>query len=353
MADTSSNERALATFAALYAPRVFSKRTCLWGSRKLWLLRNNEALWPYADAWSAVCTAAALGGETRSGARLRGFFRGLRSYQRRRRSDLANSDPIGFESFPPFPHGPGGDVFYDDNAWLGLALCHHHELTRSDQAADLSSRVLEFVLTGWSVNTAWKHPGGIRWKVPASNRSRNTCSNAPTAELAALIGMRDSDETKLGWAERIYQWVLESLENDGGLYFDQIAPDGTVLPDIWSYNQGTMIGAGVLLYQATAKTDYLMQAELTAHAALDHFSVDRLVEQGAAFNAVFFRNLLILDALKPDPAYRALAEEYGDRMWIERRDPITGLFSGGRSVLNNTAPMMQIYALLSGSAPHP
>jgi hypothetical protein len=40
-------------------------------------------------------------------------------------------------------------------------------------------------------------------------------------------------------------------------------------------------------------------------------------------------------------------------MWMERRDPTTGLFSGGTSFLNNTAPMMQIYALLCGSAPHP
>ncbi|HVA10195.1 MAG TPA: hypothetical protein VNG12_26055, partial [Acidimicrobiales bacterium] len=62
---------------------------------------------------------------------------------------------------------------------------------------------------------------------------------------------------------------------------------------------------------------------------------------------------LLLDGVSPDRAYRALAQEYGDRMWIERRDPLTGLFIGGKSFLNDTAPMVQIYALLSGSAPHP
>ena len=233
---------------------------------------------------------------------------------------------MGFESVPTFPHGPGGDVFYDDNAWLGLALCHHHVLTRSDEAAVLSRRLLSFVLTGWSTDTTWSHPGGIRWKVPTSNRSRHTCSNAPMAELAALVGMRDSDGTALDWAQRIYAWVHESLEGVGGLYLDQIAPDGTVVPDIWSYNQGTMIGAGVLLHRATGEAHYLTRAELTAQAALEHFSVDRLVGQGAAFNAVFFRNLLLLDVVSPDPAYKALMEEYGDRMWTERRDPHTGLF---------------------------
>jgi uncharacterized protein YyaL (SSP411 family) len=353
MTDESNDERAASTFEALYSPRLFSKRTCLWGRRKFWLLRNNEALWSYADAWSAVCTLAAPEGQARIEAALPGFLRGLRAYHRGSRSTMASSDPIGFESFPPFPHGPGGDVFYDDNTWLGLALCHHHELTSSDEAADLSRRVLDFVLTGWSTDTTWSHPGGIRWKVPVSNRSRNTCSNAPVAELAALIARRDGDETQLDWAKRIYAWVHESLGGNDGLYFDQIAPDGTLLPDIWSYNQGTMIGAGVMLHLATDEADYLTQAESTAQAALNHFSVDRFVGQDAAFNAVFFRNLLLLDAISPDPAYRSLANEYGDRMWTERRDPLTGLFSGGNSFLNNTAPMIQIYALLSGSAPHP
>lgn len=209
------------------------------------------------------------------------------------------------------------------------------------------------MLSGWSTDTTWSHPGGIRWKVLLSNRSRNTCSNAPVAELAALIGMRDSDETKLDWAKRIYAWVHETLEDGDGLYSDQVAPDGTVLSDIWSYNQGTMIGAGVMLHRATDEAGYLAQAELTAQTALRHFSVDRLVTQDSAFNAVFFRNLLLLDTVSPNPAFRRLTEAYGDRMWNERRDRLSGLFSGGTSFLNNTAPMIQIYALLAGSPPHP
>ena len=65
------------------------------------------------------------------------------------RSDLAGTDPIGFESFPVPARGQGGDVFYDDNTWLALAICRHHMLTGSDEAAGLSRRLLDFVLTGW------------------------------------------------------------------------------------------------------------------------------------------------------------------------------------------------------------
>ena len=45
---------------------------------------------------------------------------------------------------------------------------------------------------------------------------------------------------------------------------------------LWSYNQGSMIGAGVLLYQVTHDAAYLYQARQTAKAALAYFTPERL-----------------------------------------------------------------------------
>ncbi len=352
MADDEPAARAAQTFEALTTGSLFSTRTRLWGRRTWWLSRNYENLWPFAGAWSATGTLAALPGRERARASLEGFLHGLGAYHRHRRSALNGREPVGFESAVVFPHGRGGDVYFDDNTWIGLALCLHHGVLRDDRVVELSRRVLRFVLKGWSTDLAWSHPGGIRWKVPASNTSRHTCSNAPVAELAALVAMRDGDDAALDWSRRIYAWVHGTLRGADGLYLDQIAQDGAVLPKVWNYNQGTMIGAGVLLHQATGDGDYLEQARSTARAALEHFSLERLVDQGAAFNAVFFRNLLLLDEVEPNPAYRRLARTYADRMWNQRRNPTTGLFSSGSSFLNNTAPMMEIYALLAGSRPH-
>lgn len=183
--------------------------------------------------------------------------------------------------------------------------------------------------------------------------SRNTCSNAPVAELAVLIATRDADNEKLEWSKRIYAWVRETLLGQGQLYFDRIDPNGTVHQELWTYNQGTMIGAGVLLHQATGEADYLAQAELTAKAALTRFPLNELLQQDAAFNAVFFRNLFLLNHLAPSGVHHDLASEYGERMWSERRLPESGLFTGGESFLNDTAPMIEIYALLAGAQPHP
>jgi predicted alpha-1,6-mannanase (GH76 family) len=150
----------------------------------------------------------------------------------------------------------------------------------------------------------------------------------------------------------IYDWVRDALLGPDGLYADRIAPDGMVSTTAWSYNQGTMIGAGVLLHRVTGDGRYLTQATETAAASLQRFNLEALLTQDAAFNAVFFRNLFLLDEVVPDPRYRQLALDYGEEMWRARRHPGTGLFRGQGSPLNNTAPLVELYALLAGAAPH-
>jgi hypothetical protein len=113
-----------------------------------------------------------------------------------------------------------------------------------------------------------------------------------------------------------------------------------------------MIGAGVLLHRTTGDESYLAQATVTAAASVGRFSLPVLLSQDAAFNAVFFRNLFLLDQLSPDPGYRRLALAYADEMWAGHRDRRTGLFGGGHSALNNSAPLVEIYALLAGAPPH-
>jgi hypothetical protein len=351
--------RAAATFEALRGDSVFNRQTNLWGRRRSRVPRRNEALWPYAGAWSAICTLAGLPGRDDAMSFLPRLVQGLGAYRRHHRSALSGHDPIGFESAPVFPHGRGGDVYYDDNSWLGLALCRHHELTESTEAAELSRRLLDFILTGWSSDQRWAHPGGIRWMVPATCVTRNTCSNAPAAELAARVALREDRGEYLAWSTRIHAWVDRALRGSDELYRDRIEPDGTLHREIYSYNQGTMIGAGVLLNQATGDAAYLSQAEITAAAAMSRFSVDALLTQDAAFNAVFFRNLFLLDDVNPNETYRNLALQYAERMWTERRDPQSGLFAGTTSssnerpsFLNDTAPMIEIYALLAGAPSH-
>jgi hypothetical protein len=276
---------------------------------------------------------------------------GLRAYSKEP-GNLEDLGCAGFESVVTPPLGSGGDRYYDDHAWLGLALVRHHELTGDPALLRLAARVFAFVISGWAAEATWEVPGGIRWKEPPTNRSRNTCSNGPAAALAAKLHEHTGDGSYLSWATRIYDWTRRALLGADGLYADRIAPDGTRTPTIWSYNQGSMIGSAVLLGRETGDSSYLDQAVETAVAYVSTTTVPELVAQDPAFNAVFFRNLLVLDRARPDPRYRALASDYGAHMWETCRIR-HGLFAGKGSPLNKAAAMLQIYALLAGAEPHP
>jgi hypothetical protein len=113
-----------------------------------------------------------------------------------------------------------------------------------------------------------------------------------------------------------------------------------------------MIGAGVLITQATSDSSFLDQSLETAAAYVGSQGVSDLMNQDPAFNAVFFRNLLMLPEAQFGHQQHALMAGYGSDMW-ERRRLRHGLFAGNGSPLNNTAAMVQIYSLMAGAQPHP
>lgn len=359
-------------FGTVMTDRLYSPQRKVFGWRNWWMARTYEHLWPLANTWSAFCTLASLPDHAGVGDVLSLLLDGLPAYHRDGPDVLTGSGPVGFESTVVPPLGPGGDVYYDDNAWLGLALVRHQELMHDDVSLPLAERLFEYVVTGWSADDEWVVPGGIRWKTNPSNTSRNTCANAPVASLGCLLHRLTGDQGALEWAVRIYRWTRSALLRDDGLYADRIDPRGSVVPDLWTYNQGSMVGAGVLLAEATGDPSYLAEARATATAAAGHYGLDKLVRNGPAFNAVYFRNLFLLpsgsvpdtdpplgsgpspgasSAVRQPPGW-ALAGTYDDLMW-EERDRRNGLFPGGGTPLNKMGPMVQIDALLAGAEPHP
>jgi predicted alpha-1,6-mannanase (GH76 family) len=61
-----------------------------------------------------------------------------------------------------------------------------------------------------------------------------------------------------------------------GLFWDKIRGDGTLDKTLWSYNQGSMVGANVLLARVhqDARDQYLDRAEAIARKALRHFDAE-------------------------------------------------------------------------------
>jgi hypothetical protein len=332
-------------------------------------------LWPYANAWAATRALATLdpgapagettgaGGETSWRPVLDGHVAPLAAYGAPGTSlDPDDPEPLRLEAGTFHPLGARGDAYYDDCAWIALDLVAQHDLEHgsgdtgspaSSVELRLASRVLDFVLSGWSDDASIAHPGGIRWAEPSWSATRNTCANAPAAEAALLLHRRTGRPGALEWAERIVAWVDATLRNDAGLYEDRIEPDGTVHRELWTYNQGTMIGAKVLLYEATGEERHLAQARDSATAAVSWLARwETLVAQPPEFVAVYLRNLLLLGRHGDvSPGVEQVAR-FAESAWEHERHP-SGLFPAAKPGLNPTAGMAAIYALLAGATAAP
>lgn len=260
-------------------------------------------------------------------------------------------DGTAYRSGVLLPPLPRALRFYDDNAWIGLNLVRYHRMTGDEAALARARQVFAYITTGWHEDPSHRAPGGIYWVESFHNRDRNTCSNGPSAELGLRLYQMTGQQSYLDWALKMYDWVNSTLMGPTGLYWDRLDLDGNVEMSQWSYNQGTMIGAGALLYSITRDPKYLTLAQQTADAALSQYGTDGYWDNLPAFNAIFFRSLLLLgtvDASYIAPAVLAM-QQYADDAWLNNRSP-ANLFSfpagQTRTRLLDQAAMVAIYACL-------
>ncbi len=235
---------------------------------------------------------------------------------------------------------------------MGIELARLYELHHEALLLEKAEQIMAFVMASWESNPKLACPGGVPFSDSPSNTDRNTVTDGPAAELGAQLYRLTGNATYLQFALAAYEWVRRCLLQPSGLYADHIRLHGVIDPSLWSYNQGSMIGAGVLLYQATANSGYLFQARQTAKAALAYFTIERLLSENPFFPAVYFRNLMYLDAVTHDPPGPRLAQSYVDSVWVHQR-LTSNLFVFGSppsSQLLTQAAVVQIYALLSTPA---
>jgi hypothetical protein len=347
-------QRAVATYGAMQE-NLYLPQDLLY--QKSDPTQNFGYLWDFVNPFAATDFMAAIPGV---GAQYHGDLeardRGIMKYY-----DAQETSPTGQPQPPAFASGvrPPLDsdqpTYYDDNAWVGLDFLQEYSLIQQRSDLTRAEDVFHFVVSGWDASTNVACPGGVFWE-DVANSPRNTISNAPNAEVGLEIYQATHDAYYLRWAARMYDWVRGCLMNSNGMYYDHLDDSGSVETSLWSYNQGTMIGAGVLLYRITGDRTYLKQAEQTAAASVSYYGSDgNLYHQPDVFNAIFFRNLFALGKINHDPSYARLAAVYADTAWLQNRQS-TGLFTdpdpaGGESLENQTAPMAEIYALLAQKPP--
>jgi Glycosyl hydrolase family 76 len=301
---------------------------------------------PFTQTLAAVTALAeipSIGPQNRAG--VGEHVLGLRSYWNPR------STPPGYDTYAVSLGG--AEKYYDDNEWAGLQLVRSYRVLGELALLAQAEATFRMISYGWDSDRSHPCPGGVWWAQSPESFTRNVVSNAPGAELALELYALTRRRSYLEWAKRMYHWVRVCLREQVGLYADSIALSGYVDPTYWIYNQGTMIGAEVMLYEASGQRRYLEGAVESASSTLAYFTPSRLEQQPPDFVAIFAENLLHLDELAPNPLYRAYLESYANSAWANLRNATSGLFEFHEEhpdPLLNQAGMAQLYAYLAWPA---
>jgi glycosyl hydrolase family 76 len=294
--------------------------------------------WPYSQALAATIALADLrsaGGRYTRVARLR--VAALTHY--------ARAD--GAYSAGALTHD---DLYFDDNEWIALDLLDWHDRTHDRRTLRVAKRIFTLVTRAWDTDSSHPCEGGVFWTTVAGNHDRNTVTTATGALLALRLYRATHDPGYVVWARWMLNWVEHCMASPDGRLWDHIDLRGVVDRTEWSYNQGTAIGAYLLLYRLTGDETALARAQQLADASLRYFSGFRLRAEPPFFLAIFFRNALALGQVVHDPRYRAAAQSYADGVWTDRRDPATGLVAfhaGAPARLLEQSALVQIYAALA------
>lgn len=293
--------------------------------------------WPYSQALAATIAMTTIPKRGRLYVREADLrIRGLERYLRR---DGAYQAGAGT-----------GDVYYDDNEWIALELVHWWELRRDRPALARAAHLFGVVRRAWDGDETHPCPGGVFWTDAPGNDDRNTVTTATGALLAMKLYQATHSLTYVRWARRMLTWVESCMRAPDGLLWDHLGLHGERDETHWSYNQGTAIGANVLLFRLTGDASALARAEALANASLAYFDRTPGGREPPYFLAIFFQNLLDLAAVDGNAAYRDAVQAYADTAWERSRLAGTNVFRFAAPrppTLLEQAAMVQIYAALT------
>ena len=302
MSPSSSMDWATCATEAWHALRT----ACIRESEGLVVLERpggrQAPVWPVSQV---IAAATGVGGVTGDLTDARALARALAPYRR----------GAGYAPLPGHRRR-----YFDDNAWLGLDLLQLHLLTAEPVWLREAHALWAFVGSGQ------EDDGGVRWA--EGRRSRNACATGPSASLALRLHLVSADADLLARARRALRWLEATLRLPSGLIGDH-EDRGRLDDTVWSYNQGAAAGAWALLHRATGEPAPLRMARDLAGVSLAHFTPERLWAHPPVFNAIWFRNLLALDAVAPLKGLATRLDGYLTRAWAHGRDPGTGLFTAG------------------------
>jgi predicted alpha-1,6-mannanase (GH76 family) len=146
--------------------------------------------------------------------------------------------------------------FNDDIMWITIACSRAYLFTGDQKYLYKAAYHFDQVY-----NRAWTdaYGGGLEWKEGLT--TKNSCINGPAIVAACYLLQATDNQRYLTTAERIYEWQRRMLyDQNSGAVWDSYDGPGNI--NYWSstYNQGTFLGAAVMLYNLTGDQMYYEDA---------------------------------------------------------------------------------------------
>jgi len=167
-----------------------------------------------------------------------------------------------------------GYDFNDDVMWLVIAAARAYHLTGKQSYLNDARRNFDRI---WQ-RAYLGYVGLLRWAEHSGDRnSANSCINGPAEVAACYIAAATGDESYYEKARELYSNQRRVLfVADTGQVYDSVVFDPTTATVVsrnpWAstYNQGTMLGAAVLLYRHYGEAQYRQDASRILDYARKH-----------------------------------------------------------------------------------
>lgn len=340
--------------------------------------KSPSGVWEFGQAIAAALDRAKLTGNYEPAKRM---FEELNAYR-----------VPGKRGFAPYPGG--NKRWYDDNSWIGLDFMQAYSQTRDKGYLHDAENLFKFIRHGQQEGGGmiWDdHAMKGNYNMPATASSSQMALelyeatgkrqyldfarknidfmnehlliqsgpekglyvegvvNATPQEALRLYrkATGQSDATSVPKNQRM---VIQSGPFKGYSWRDEEGPNG----ENWvswaynrpaklnSYNQGTGFVDNLLLAKALERegqtgeaAPYMQQARETVHASLDYFKGHTLWKDQAAFNGIFFRNLMQYRGDFPNEPIGRSLETYLDEAWTKARDGQGVFHLGGIGLFNS------------------
>ncbi|HEY3414374.1 MAG TPA: glycoside hydrolase family 76 protein [Armatimonadota bacterium] len=216
--------------------------------------------------------------------------------------------------------------YNDDIMWWTIACTRAYKITGDSRYLKKAKASFDFVYDNFRDE---KMGGGVYWL--NERTSKNSCINSPTVIAAVRLSVLLKDAAYLAKARSLYEWQKKTLTDGAGKVFDainfnKIRQTTRVSTFSLTYNQGTFIGAAVLLYQQTKDKTYLEDAIKTAEWTKANLCVtdQRILKDegqgdGGAFKGILIRYMKLLINECGRKEFLPWMKANADTAWRNRR----------------------------------